>query len=389
MNNEQGIMNCEGHSCGVPSGSSRNPGFIVSVKMKNRISQHFLRLIVLMLIAFSLSCDKDDVIVNPPNDPQILDSNFFDWQYIEINGANIGSTMFIADTNKVFIEGFPYSLYYNNGVFQKIYYNDPDFISYTVNGVDKNFILFGGSTEYPKMNSKLKVWKDNTIINIQMPNDSSQGISYILPISVNELWMATQSNIIYHYFNNVIYTHKIDSGFKGGYLSYDSYGNLYSFSKKYLNFSDFVLNVSKFENNNWISLLSDTLTQNSELSMMIGKINSTPFRRGKDGVYYFSIISCIKLFSTYGELESNHIGGSNLNNLLLFGWTAIHPNVYLKILYYDGKHLYRQNNHIFPEDQYYVTFITNKFGRFYLLYSSDEPHYYFSIAIPKKPKIKK
>ena len=355
--------------------------------MKNRIFQYYLWLIINMLIALSISCDKDDAIVNPPNDPQILDSNFFDWKYIEINGGYVGNTMFIADTNKVFFEGTIYALYYNNGVFQKIYYNDPDFISYTVNGVDENFVLFGGSAEYPKMNSKLKIWKDNNFIDIQIPNDSSQGISYILPISVNELWMVTQSNIIYHYFNNEIHTHKIDSGFKGGYLSYDSFGNLYSFSRKYLNFSDRVLNVSKFENNNWISILSDTITQNSKLDKMIGKINSTPFRRGKDGLYYFSIISWIKLFSTYGELESGCVGGSNLNNLLLYGWTAIHPYVYFKILYYDGKNLYRQNNHIFPEDQNYVSFITYKFGRFYLLYSSNLPHYHFSIATQKKFRI--
>ncbi len=352
---------------------------------ENRIFQKLLFFIVIAISFLNINCNKDENPVVPPVEPSITDSNFFNWQYIEINGVNIGGTMFVADTNKVFIVADICLLLYDNGVFHNIDYKDPDFFSNSIYGLDANNVFIGGGSLSTR-SSKLKKWNGTNIIDIPIPIDSSIRILKIIPVSENELWISTSSNIIYHYINSNFTTYRLNDSYISNQLSFENSNTLYSFALKRYTDNYYTNNVYEFRNDNWIKIYSDSITPFTELSyVIIGECNDKILRSGKTGIYTFSGTNWVKQISMYGEAIPETAGGNSFNNLLVSGNTVFNnsDDWGRKIYYYDGKKLYRQKNHVFQEDQGVVGSIYYKFGRFYLSYFGDLFHYYFSIATPK------
>jgi hypothetical protein len=293
--------------------------------------------------------------------------------------------MFVADTNKVFIEADICLLLYDNGVFHNIDYKDPDFFSNTVFGIDANNVFIGGGS-ISTHSSKLKKWNGTDIIDIPMPIDSSVRILDIVPISENELWISTDGNIVHHYINNNFNTYRLNDNYMSTQLSLENGNTLYTFALKMFNENYYSYNVYEFKNENWMKIYSDSVTWNTELSYIyIGYCNDKLLRSGKSGIYTFSGTNWVRQIQMYGEAIPESAGGNSFNNLLISGNTIFDNTCDWgrKIYYYDGKKLYRQKNHVFQMDQGFVAAIYYKFGRFYLSYFGDLFHYYFSIATLK------
>jgi hypothetical protein len=329
----------------------------------------FMFLIPLLFTFLILSCTQENPVKPTPIEPIYIDSGFFDWEYHELAGTNIGY-FYIADTNTIFISGFPNAIKYDKGVYTNIYYNDPEFLDNSINGYDKNNVFFCGHTSRNiGYKSKLKKWNGSALIDIPMPDYPSGIVENIMVISPSELWIPTSEGYIFHYLNNQFTTYQLDSGYTPVYLLIDGNNHLKAYTVKYFynEDNDKVISVYDLQNNAWVSEYSDTVRKNTELQGLGWYINNTAVRFGKTGFYYYSNNNWIKCFGFSGFFPDVD-GGRNISDILFYQ-TEVHNPSPRDLYYYDGKKLYRQTNHIVPYGSDTVWWIEYKFGRYYLLYS--------------------
>lgn len=338
-----------------------------------------LFVIVLLCLGLFSSCTDESPIVYS-NDPIVVDSNLFDWKLDTILTKPM-KYFYVADTNNIFIAGFPYSVHINNGLIQYINHNDWDFSPYCLNGTSLTNVYIGGNG-VSSGNSKLKRWNGTVIENIILPADTTDRIVRIEPISDNDIWMSTASNTIYHYVNNTVTTYKLDKSLDYGIIFRDELGNLYAqFDSYFVGSLDFIFSIYKYENNTWTQVYRDSVTRNSEMQYYIGFGGTKMLRTGKTGIYYFTgseFLSYIHLGSHYTPLLA---GASGPNNTLFL---AEENNFNTNIFYYDGKKVYKTPNQHFPslpnEEMQY------KFDRFYFLIDISQYENYFGTAKQRNNK---
>jgi hypothetical protein len=351
--------------------------------MKNRAIQSVLIFSVIFNVIISLySCRKEDnPVISNSSSQIVIDSILFNWHIDTIIGTTVGNDLYIADTNKIFLPGGDFGIFLDKGILKKIYYrsNDPSFIANCVNGANENNVFFGGSS-IATYKPKMKKWNGNLITNIDLPNDTCTSITKILIISDVELWIATSSNHIYHYFNSQIITYKLDSGLTGGYICKDGYGNIYAPFGKHLSNESTIQYLFKYEFNKWEIVYVDTVSNFGELSTNCGSINGFLIREGYTGYYYFTGNSWLKYLNTGINLRGIRCGGSSFNDILFNG----EENGYgLMLYYYNGNQIFRQQNYYL--DGKFIHCIDVKYGKyFYSTYDFDNNETYVGIGTFKK-----
>lgn len=338
-----------------------------------------LYFVALLCLGLFSSCSEDNPIVHS-NDPIVVDSNLFDWKLDTIQ-VNPTRYFYVADTNNVFIAGYPYSVHIQNGQVHYINHNDNDFGPYCLNGTSVNNVYIGGleiSTGY----SKLKRWNGSTIENIVMPADTTHTIMRIETITDNDIWISTQSNTIYHYVNNSFTSYKLESSLDQGVIFKDALGNIYTQFDSYTpGVESEIFSIYKFVNDTWIQVYRDSVTNNSEMDFYIGFGGDKMLRTGKTGIYYFNGTE----FLTYlhlGSLYTPLIAGASGPDNILFLANEINFQTY--IFYYDGKRLFKTPNQYFPSPPNQE--IQYKFGRFYFLIDISQYENYFGTAKNKNSK---
>lgn len=316
------------------------------------------------------SCYDNSVVTSPPPaEPLITDSSFFDWKIKTAYGSlSLPYQFYVADTNKVFVAGNTYGIFFDNETVKQIRYHDlyPQFEANCVNGTSPNNVYFAGSAGGLTRRSHMVHWSGSSITGIEFPDDSSIVIGNIEIVSENDIWMSTRRNIIYRYYNSQVYSYKIDSGFTNGRVFLDGNGELMAsyYRPIYGCPSDcsFICNLYRFENGNWNVITSDTSDySSSELQPEIGKINSGIIRTGKTGVYYRSGNSWQKFINTGGLINLRSIAGENRSNVLMYG---PEDGVGNSTFYFDGSKIYRQPDNSYPQPVIYS--MQYKFGRYYM-----------------------
>lgn len=334
-------------------------------------------LIFVTLLSLLYSC-SDDNIVSTPVTPLFIDSNFFNWK-IQIAQGSLASPyqFYIADTNKVFIAGNIFGIFFDNGIVKQINYQYlyPTFSARCVNGTNENNVYFGGSEGGSNRRSQMLHWNGSSISNIELPDDSSNAISNIEIVSENDMWMSTDHNIIYRYYNSEVYSYKLDSGFFAGMVSLDTNGKVYASYYKILSGGPtsyvYLFRFYSFENDNWYIIEQDTsYYETSELSPRVSKINSDLIRIGKTGIYYRSGNNWQKFINTGGLVKQlGSVAGENRNNVMFPGAEELIGRC---CYYFDGKQIYRQLANNYPaSDIYYIQY---KFGRYYM---TTHDYFYF------------
>jgi len=334
------------------------------------LSKEILILIIMVIFYGLFSCSEKPTEPPPPPNPLVVDSNFFDWHLDTARMTFVAADMYIADTNKIFLPGTLYGIFFDNGILKKIRYLDvyPNFKAYCVNGTNINNVYFGGSADDLTEKSKLLRWNGYSINDIELPNDSSQRILKIEVISDDDIWMSTDQNIIYHYNNSHITSYRLDNELSAGVIHKDNFGNLYSkFSKYFPGYpSNYLFYMFKYENDNWVQVYKDSVYGNNELRGYAGIVDNQIIREGLTGYYRFTGSDWIKYLNTNNLiLPENACGGGGFNNVLFNG---IEENHGILVFYYDGKQIYRQPSYYYPVEVFWE--IQYKFGRFYLIMDS-------------------
>lgn len=315
------------------------------------------------------SCYDNSVIAPQPSEPLITDSSFFDWKIQTAYGSlSLPYQFYVADTNKVFIAGNTYGIFFDNEKVKQIRYHDlyPQFEANCVNGTSENNVYFAGSAGGFTRRSQMVHWNGSSITGIEFPDDSSIVIGNIEIVSENDMWMSTDHNIIYRYYNAHVISYKLDSGFTNGRVFLDGNGELLASYYKPIygcpSACSFICNLYRYENNNWNIISIDTSDySSSELQADIRKINSEIIRIGKTGIYYRSGNSWQKFINTGGLINLRSIAGENRNNVLMYGIDDVDG---LCTYYFNGSKIYRQPGNSYPEPSIYS--LQYKFGRYYM-----------------------
>ena len=347
--------------------------------MNNQTKKTELKNPVILLIMLSISlifasCEQDPVTPPLPDPgPGIIDSNLLDWDVDTLFQDMCGPSVFIADTNLMYIPTVSYFIkIYNKKVTYKSY-QDNDFAGFCVSGADMNNIYFGGGS-LTQRKSKLKYFNGFNIKDIVLPLDSSGGIFSFLVISPIDIWMSTKSSIVYRYFNQTIITYKV-TGIEGlvqpGVMFKDIFGNIFlNITGKIPNqYSSYYLYNFKFENDNFVKVSKDSINEDWELRFRTGYCDNSDkgiLYSGKSALYYFNETYWEKYIpinqNIYGILRGSAI---NQQNVLFVG----SENQQTYFYYYNGNKLFRTPEYI-PSHPGLET-IANKFGRFYILTAQD------------------
>lgn len=330
------------------------------------------------LIISLCSCENDDNPIKPSNDPVIIDSNLFDWHFDTIYTIP-GSNMYIADTNKIFLPGYPYSVYFNNGSIQYINHNDNDFGAECANGTNVNNVYIGG-TSISNYRSILKKWNGNGIENIIMPIDTSNKITRIEIISENNIWISTLRNIIYHYSNQTFTTYRLDSGLIAGIVFKDNNQNLFAQFGKFSTGEYDYIYMFKLLNSSWVLILKDSINENTEIGDFIGFSEGYILRSGKSSIYYFNGNIWEKYINLGNNLRPFIAAGGESRTNMMFRASINSSQDY--IFYYNGMMIYRTPSYFLPYPN--VREICFKFDRFYLSINHNEFINYLGMAKLKK-----
>ena len=318
------------------------------------------------------SCEQDPVKPMPPEPgPGIIDSNVIDWEVDTLFQDRCVPSIFIADTNLMYIPtAFYFIKIYNKKVSYKSY-QDNDFAAWCVSGADMNNVYFGGQSLSQSRKSKLKYFNGVNIKDINLPNDSVGRVNSFLVISSYDIWMSTSDTIIYRYFNQSITSYKV-TGVEGlvqpGFMFKDMFGNIFlnirGVNPNYPN-SAYVYNF-KYENDNWVKVSKDSIYQDWELRFYMGYSDKGILYSGKAALYYFNE----SYWEKYIQINQNIHGilrGSAINQQnVLFNGTEGERDYFF---YYNGNKLFRISEFI-PSNPGLLT-IVNKFGRFYIVTDED------------------
>jgi len=140
----------------------------------------FLHVVLLApLLFYFTSCGEDSVVNNNNNEIPVVDSNFFSWTYIPVQGYNFYDS-YIADTNSLFYILDGNVFYYNGKTSNQIYSDliDGEALSIDGQGTDKVYIggyLRSNNTSTPWF----KKWNGISLVNINLPVDSNRQINEI------------------------------------------------------------------------------------------------------------------------------------------------------------------------------------------------------------------
>lgn len=180
-----------------------------------------LSVFIFILFAFS-ACSDDPVTTQEPE----FDPPRFEWKVDTLNGYI--ADIWAENQNNVFLAGtFGKWIYYNGQIYQYINY-DNDFGAYTITGLDRFNVYFGG-IDFSTLRPMLKKWNgtafENTIV-----NDTSNGGSGIISLLANssgEIWMGSSNGRVYMYNGISLNTYYFDSLMAVGPFMKDISNNLY------------------------------------------------------------------------------------------------------------------------------------------------------------------
>lgn len=312
------------------------------------------------------SCSENNPIIHS-NDPVIVDSNYFNWKFDTLQiRPSLG--MYIADTNQVFIPGNHYMMYINNGSVKYKSYNDNDFAGWCIAGTSINNVYIGGSS-ITLNRTKLKSWDGTVVRDIEMPIDTSTIIFSIETVSPNDIWIATHKPIVYRYFNQSFTTYRfdsVDSKLSTGIIFKDKSGDLFvHFLKLTSSGYDYVF-MFKFNNDSWIQVSIDSLSQNSRLQTFCGFSDNKMLYSGRSGLYYFTGSNWDMYVNIPNSLSGILRCSGRDAKSVLFQADEDHQSY---LFYYDGMQFYRISNYIFPNIA--LESLQYKFGRYYITTGED------------------
>lgn len=321
-----------------------------------------IQIFLFVSLLFFVSCSDDTV--TPPlvnNQIQIIDSNIIDWEFEMLYNQQIYD-IYVKDSNNIYLAGNPNSLYYNGKEFTPIY-TSSDMFPICINGLDENNVFIGGNDySFPIANSKLKKWNGSTIEDITMPNnDSSGGIDYIYVENINDLWLTTRSNKLYHYNNLNITSYAIPlvNNLRETKIFKYTDGKLYMFGN-YLITNGIGYFVLKYDNSQWQILIKENETSDCRFALCSNDI----LRTGAKDVYLFNGMSWGNIVEI-PEYTTQIVCGSSKNNFLVFG-NFIRYGPFP--VYYNGEKLFKQTDFQVPypimSTENVFTYKDNKFYGF-------------------------
>jgi len=291
--------------------------------------------LVFSFCLFISSCGEDPVRpINGEYQTPVVDSNIFDWEYKMLPGYHIYD-LYIEDTSSVFLMGIPSTLYYDGNDFTTIMTSQPSFYPICINGWDRNNVYIGGEN-LSTGHSMLKKWNGSSIEDIPLPQDSSKWIDYIYMEGVNDIWLSTFTNKVYHYdgSNIVTYLLPVESMRLTGIYG-DQSGALFLFG---LNTSN-IYSSFKFQDNNWMLVKRDTMTESNNLSFRVLQCGADILRTGVNNIFKFVGNEWITHLPAQ-NMEQISISGASKNDFLVW---ARGPSFGMPV-YYNGEKFMRQTD---------------------------------------------
>jgi hypothetical protein len=343
-------------------------------------------IILSLLFAFLISACKDDVIVVPPSNQNVVikDSAMFDWEYILFNHGYIYD-LFAADTDKAFISASSGAWYYNGKTFTLIDYNTPDFNLTVIRGTGPTNVYFGGGGAGQYItHARLKRWNGSSMQEIQMPDDSSKDLICIYIRNENDIWLATYINKIYHFNGlNITDTTYIPFEFLNSIRIFEtSPGELYMYGWRGAGQNATAYFVLKLSNDNWNVVLSDTTNSNTELQERNNLCGNTIIRAGKTHIHNY-VPNYWDEIPGEIDFEPRIFAGSSKDNFLCnAGWNMTYYYMYV----HKDVVWYRESNYLPPSPQLLVPIYRLSYikGYYFGLYYE----YYDNYLITARPRIK-
>jgi hypothetical protein len=332
-------------------------------------SKYVLSLTIIFLLCLGLftSCSENNPVIHI-NDPVIGDSNYFNWKFDTLQ-VMVASGMYIADTNDIYIPTYHnYMININNGTLKYKSYNDNDFAGWCIAGTSNNNVYIGGSSiEFYR--SKLKMWNGSVIKDIIMPIDTSTNIFSIEAVSSNDIWIATNKPIVYHYLNQSFATYRfdsVDSKLSTGIIFKDKSGDLYVHFLKLTTGSYDYVYIFKFNNNSWTQVSMDSLSPNSRLQSFSGFSDNKILYYGSSGLYYFTGSSWEIYINMPTSIQYIYkCCGRDAQSVFI----QARENDQTYFYYYDGKQFYRNSELVLLISG--LESMQYKFGRYYITTGED------------------
>lgn len=248
---------------------------------------------LLSLIISLTSCNQNNPI-GPNSNEQSVNikyTSIYDWQFIHFDGGSgIEYSIYATDTNQVFITSYIATYFYDGYNFRIIYSNSLEFQAETIAGTNENNIYLGGmGSNGIKTHAKLKKWDGNSVYEINIPDDTSSLVTYLLVKSENDIWILTDSKYVYHYdgiSNMKRYFIPIGGEFFPDKIFSDLNGKIFLFGKKYTEIGELIY-VLQFNNENFEVIMSDFIDSSTELQNIAVSINNDFLRSGKNFIHYF------------------------------------------------------------------------------------------------------
>jgi hypothetical protein len=358
-----------------------------------RASSIFGKFVFVLMVSIAiLSCSEDPVSPPPPDETLITDSSFFDWN-IQVAYGSIteGYQFYVADTNKVFVAGNIFLTFFDNGTPRQLSYHsvNPDFWAKCVNGTSENDVYIGGTYDNGlERNAQMMHWNGSSFSIIDFPNDTSWNANNIEIASSNDIWISTDRSFIYRYYNQVIYTYRLDSGYIGGSIVIDIWGNIFASYSKYIYSAGssykWIFHLYRFNGNTFNIIQNDTLnSETSEVTSNLGKIDTDLIRTGRTGIYYYTANNWLKFVNTNNSVNAlRSVAGSNRNNIVFL---ESEVNYGFFVYHFNGSKIYRQPaNYPIP----FIFRVQHKYKRYYMASSDflDYATYLYTAKFKTKSK---
>ncbi|RPI17622.1 MAG: hypothetical protein EHM58_08550 [Ignavibacteriae bacterium] len=325
------------HKINFYTRKNTNHKFVSSVLCKLLITVFILQTFLF------ISCKDNQVSIIDPSTPQVIDSSFFDWKFIRIPNYSAGE-IYVADSNNIFITTATYVYHYKDSIFNIIGYSTAEDQKIYISGSNEKNVYIGGTGGTP-VNSFSKIWHWNgeTLVDIQLPEDTSQSIRSIYIQDESNVWFSTESVIVYHYDGINIKSYNlpariIDSKF------HIINGVIYLIGNNYFPAEYDLFYSFKFENDSWKIVTEDTvIDNNSVMGDRFGTAGDDFLREGKNSLFEFTGYSWNKLFDA-PQFEYYHSAGYSKQEFLIYGFDIFSLPT-LKMYYYKNGIWYFQSNY--------------------------------------------
>ena len=151
----------------------------------------YLTIIPIIFLILVSSCKDNPVSTKKVNTETIDTIDAYGWRIDTIWGYTLDK-FYVADSNNIFFMGGTGGFLRHDGnINEVIYFNDPGFINFSIDGFDKNSIFIGGGYWDTVSILKLKLWNGAGFTDYTVPNDSSWDIASVLAIGPNEAWFCS------------------------------------------------------------------------------------------------------------------------------------------------------------------------------------------------------